>query len=213
MNIAKYYKYDIIILNMKSTYPSFSLRQFGFAYEDLPAFHAAYFMLTLIFAGIFNLGFFAALIVLHIALDFIKYKIYLKYTFARSLHLVIRESLVDVALFFLAVAATVYLHPTLPYIAAFTGGAETRMTIIRGLLVLLPKLTILHHTLRIIFRLPEYLKTPTLRTKRRWTTAERIFLIVLLIALAALALAPETLHATVTELQTMIQSQLVPWNI
>lgn len=196
---------------MRTLTQHFGLRTFGFRYEDLPAFHAAYFMLIVIFAGIFNLGFFAVLIVAHIALDFVKYRRLFAKRNSLALFAVFRESLTDIALFFLALSTVVYLHPTLPSIAILTGNRLTHVVIVRGLAILLPKLTILHHSLRIIFNTREYLATPHPRLKRIWSLSECLYVSTLFLALCSLAIAPGMLNLDLKEFGVMLMQQLVPW--
>lgn len=198
---------------MKTSYPTIHFRPFGFRYEDLPAFHAAYFTLALIFAGIFNLGFFAMLIAFHLILDFIKYRFYLHKRRASALFTVFRESMADLSLFFLALSSVVYLHPTLPIIAGLTGLRLTHVIVMRGLAVLLPKLTILHHTLRIAFNMRAYLHTPYERPRRFWTLAECIYISTLFLSLFFLAIAPGVLGLTLQEFKEMLLEQLTPWRI
>ncbi|UPA22085.1 hypothetical protein K8942_03395 [Candidatus Peribacteria bacterium] len=206
---------------MRTTYPhpsttlrtSIAFRPFGFSYEELPAFHAAYFMLAVIFAGIFNLGFFAVLIGLHLVLDFIKYRFYLRKKRANAAFTVFRESIADIALFFLALSSVVYLHSTLPIIAGLSGTKLTHVIVMRGLAVLLPKLTILHHTLRIVFNVPAYLHTPTERPRRFWSLAECVYASTLCLSLFFLAIAPGILGLSIAEFKEMLLEQLIPWNI
>jgi|CXWL01.1.fsa_nt_gi hypothetical protein len=196
---------------MKTIYPHISLRQFAFTYEDLPAFHAAYFMLILIFAGIFDLGFFGVLILVHILLDFVKYRRVLRASRMTAVSAVLRESLADIALFFLALSSIVYLHPTLPSIAAILGGKQTHVIIMRGLAVLLPKLSILHHSLRMVFNAKEYVRTPYARLQTSLSLAECIYLSTLFLSLCFLAIAPGVLGIDLTQFKEILLEQLVPW--
>ncbi len=198
---------------MKATYPAIHFRPFGFSYEDLPAFHAAYFMLILIFAGLFNLGFFAVLILLHLMLDFVKYRFYLHKKRSNAAFSVFRESIADIALFFLALSSVVYLHPSLPTIAGISGIRLTHVIVMRGLAVLLPKLTILHHTLRIAFNVPAYLHTPTERPRTFWTIAECIYVSTLFLSVFFLVIAPTVLGLDLQEFKEMLLEQLVPWRM
>ena len=49
-----------------------SARLFAHRHDELPAFHAAYLVITVLCAALLSLGAFAALIVAHIALDYVK---------------------------------------------------------------------------------------------------------------------------------------------
>jgi hypothetical protein len=188
---------------MKTIYPHIHFRPFGFAYEDLPAFHAAYFMLILIFAGIFDLGFFALLIIAHLIFDTI--------TFVRSpKNRRVNVFFADIALFFLALSSIVYLNPQLPVVATLTGSHLTHVIILRGLAVLLPKLTILHHSLRILFNVPAYLQTPY-QNRRIWSFAECVYLSTLFLSLCFLAVAPGVLALDLATFKDMLTDALIPW--
>jgi hypothetical protein len=190
---------------------SIPFRPFGISYDDLPAFHAAYFMLVLIFAGIFNLGFFAVLIVAHIILDYYKYYSVLCNRRISATYAVLRENLPDLALFFLALSSLVYLHPSLPLIAALSGPRMTHVVIVRGLAVWLPKLTILHHSMRIAFHTSQYLHMPNARLQKSWTITDYIYLSRILLSFCFLAAAPFMLHIDVAQMQEILMNQLIPW--
>lgn len=198
---------------MKTNYPHIAFRPFGFSYEDLPAFHAAYFMLIVIFAGLFNLGFFAVLILAHIVLDFVKYHHILRKKRINAAVAVCRESLADLALFFLALSSIIYLNPTLPLIASLTGVRLTHVILMRGLAILLAKLAILHHSMRILFNVQAYVHTPYARLKNALSLAEWIFASTLFLSLCFLAIAPGVLGLNLSDFFSMLWSQLIPWNL
>ncbi|HVW66139.1 MAG TPA: hypothetical protein VHA78_00225 [Candidatus Peribacteraceae bacterium] len=196
---------------MKLQNPSISLRRFSLAYEDLPAFHAAYIMLVLVFAGLCNLGFFACLIAAHVALDFYKYRVHLGYNSLKAFRGVVRGSLIDIALLFLAISTFVYLNPSLDSIRMLNADLQLRVTIMRGLAILLPKLTILHHSLRIAFDLPSYMQTPHTRIRKPFGIIEYVSLSTLFIALALLAVASGVLGLDMTQFGSMLAPELLPW--
>lgn len=188
-------------------------RPFGISYDDLPAFHAAYFMLVLIFAGIFNLGFFALLIVAHIVLDFYKYRHVLRNKRISATFAVFRENVADLALFFLALSSVVYLNPSVSLIATLTGSRVTHIVIVRALAVWLPKLTILHHSLRIGFHTSEYLHTPNPRLQKSWSLTDYVYLSTIFLSFCFLAIAPVVLQLNSVEMKEILLDQLVPWKV
>jgi len=196
---------------MKIQYPSISLRRFGFAYEDLPAFHAAYIMLVLVFAGLCNLGFFACLVAVHIVLDFYKYRVRLGYRPMKALRGMMRESLLDVSLLFLALSTFVYLNPGLDSITLLTDNIQLRVTVLRGLALLLPKLTILHHSLRIAFDLPAYMTTPHSSLKKPFGIVDYVCMSVLAIAAVLIVIAPFALGLTSSQFAAMLTPEILPW--
>lgn len=192
------------------SYPHVQLRSLAHAYEDLPAFHAAYFMLTLIFAGLCNLGFFGVLIAIHLVIDFWKYKVVQGFNIKSSWDAMFRENLTDCALFLLAFTALMYINPIVPGIAVLTGSTALIVTIARGLATLLPKLTILHHSLRILFKVHEHMHTESNRDDR-WSMIEFLTLIVFLISMCMIASAPIMLHMSIADLQSIVVPELIPW--
>lgn len=199
------------ISEMKLQYPTLSLRRFAPAYEDLPAFHAAYFMLVLVFAGLCNLGFFACLILLHIILDYVKYRMKRGYGIGKALQGMMRESLLDVSLFFLALSTSVYLHP-LVLGSGYSDAQEMQITLMRALALLLPKLTILHHTLRIAFNLPGYMSHIHPHIGKSFTLINHMCISVLGIAVILLLASPVLLHVSGVTLQEILREQLLPWS-
>ncbi len=198
---------------MQTNSQHLSFRPFGISYDDLPAFHAAYFMLVLIFAGIFNLGFFAMLILAHIAFDFYKYRYVLCNRRISAGYAVFRENLPDLALFFLALSSLVYLNPSVSLIATLTGSRVTHIVIVRALAVWLPKLTILHHSLRIAFHYSEYLHTPNVRLQKTWSLTDYVYLSTIFLSFCFLAIAPIVLKLDPLQMQDILLGQLIPWKV
>lgn len=194
-----------------ANYPTIRARSFAAAYEDLPAFHAAYFMLTLIFAGLCDIGFFAVLIVIHVVLDLWKYKVVQELTLTETLHATFRENLTDSSLFLLALTALLYLNPIVPSIAILTGPFALTATIARGLAILLPKLTILHHSLRILFNMHDHLHGPSTRSPDQWSVVEFLSLAVMLVSICLLVATPLLVHVPQADLRAIVLGQMVPW--
>lgn len=180
------------------------LRPFGVDACKLPAFHAAYLMLSVIAAAMFPLGFFALLIAIHMALDFYK---------CRNTKAVFRESLMDLTLLSLAFTACVYLSQELSMIAVLTGPARTYVTLMRGFAVLLAKLTILHHSLRILFHLETYLHTRHAGLHARWSTTETLCLVIVVIAVLSISFAPAILPMGAGDLRDVLIRQVRPWKV
>ena len=179
-------------------------RPFGVEAARLPAFHAAYLMLAVIAAAMFPLGFFALLIAIHMALDFYK---------CRNARAVFRESLMDLTLLFLALTACVYLSQELSMIAVLTGSARTYVTLMRGFAVLLAKLTILHHSLRILFHVETYLHTRHAGLHVPWSKTESLCLAIIVISVLSIVFAPAILPMDASDLRDVLMRQVRPWKV
>jgi len=129
---------------MKSV--SHAFRQFVQHHDNLPAFHAGYLLLTFIAASMLSVGFFALLIVLHMAMDIAKYR-------ARShgARAAFEESLPDLALLSVALTAGLYLHESLAIVAGLSGLLRAELLIMRGLAVVLPKFLVALNVERVAF--------------------------------------------------------------
>lgn len=119
-------------------------RSFAHEHDDIPAFHAAYLVATFLAAAVFNLGFFLVLILGHMALDFFKYREVHGFSLLRTMRAIVLESIVDIALFLLALSFEVYLSHTF-LLAGLSGIVRSELTIIEAVGTLLPKVHILEH--------------------------------------------------------------------
>ncbi len=135
------------------------LRIFAHEHDDIPAFHAAYLVGTFLAAAIFNLGFFLLLIIGHMCLDVVKYRDFHGYSWYLTWKAVFMESIVDIALFLLALTFAVYLNHTFA-LEVVSGLVRSEMTVIRALGMLVPKIQILEHMLSLVVNFHTYLHSP-----------------------------------------------------
>ena len=134
-----------------------SLKRFAHYHDDLPAFHAAYLVLTFLAAAVLNMGFFAFLIVVHMALDCVKYREIHRFSWPKAIEGMLRESLIDLTLLFFGLVVAVYLHPIVTGLSGIKGLMLAEITILRGIGVMGTKLTILYDTLKILAHVEQYL--------------------------------------------------------
>jgi hypothetical protein len=199
---------------MKAKNPPFSLRSlraFAGQHDDLPAFHAAYLVLTLLAAALFNLGFFAALIVLHMALDIFKYRDVHGYSWRKTAEGMVRESIVDISLLSMGLAVTVYLHPSVPLFAGVQGIMLAEITLLRAIGVITPKLKILYDFLKVIAHIDVYLRHLHPRLGKRPSIIEYVATLSLFVAIGLLLIAPLILLIDPAQYSRILVDEMIPW--
>lgn len=199
---------------MRSKTTSFSLRSirsFAHSHDDLPAFHAAYLVLTILAAAIFNLGFFAMLIAIHMALDIFKYRDVHGYSWSKTIEGMIRESIVDISLLMMGLAVGVYLYPTLPLFAALQGMMLAELTIVRAVGVVTPKLKILYNFLKLIAHVDMYVRHVHPRLGKSASKIEYVAILSLIVSVGLLLIAPVVLVINMNEYATILLRELIPW--
>lgn len=187
------------------------LRSFAYQHDDLPAFHAAYLVLTLLAAALFNLGFFAALIVLHMALDFFKYRDVHHYSWKKVAEGMFRESIVDVSLLTMGLAVAVYLHPSLPLFVGVQGMMLAEITLLRAVGVITPKLKILFDFIKIVAHVDLYLKHVHPRMGKSASLVEYVAMLSLCVSLGLLFIAPVVLMIDNARYLSILIEELIPW--
>lgn len=190
-----------------------SIRSFAHTHDDLPAFHAAFLVLTFLAAALLNLGFFALLIAIHMALDVFKYREVHNLPFKQVVEGVIRESIVDITLLLFGLTIAVYLHPSVTGISGVKGIMLAQLTVVRGAGVIAPKLKILYDFLKVLSHVELYLKRLHPRFKKKPTTLELACCASILLTVALLALAPYMLGFTSAEYGHVLIEELLPWNL
>lgn len=182
---------------------------FAVAHDSLPAFHAAYLVLTLLAAALLNVGAFVILIVAHAGLDLVKYHEVHGRAWPRTLQSTLRESLLDIFLLSGALVLAVYLHHGTG-IVAVSGIVRAETSLLRGLLLLLPRLGVLWNTLWVFTNVRYHLlRSP--EASGPWTVREQLTLAGAACALLLLAASP-SLFGAQNVLQTLT-GQLVPWRV
>lgn len=187
------------------------IRSFAHQHDDLPAFHAAYLVLTLLAAALFNLGFFALLILAHMILDVFKYRDVHGYSWPKTIEGVIRESIVDVSLLMMGLTIAVYLHPSLPLFTGLKGILLAEITILRAIGVISPKLKILYDFLKVFSHVELYIRKVHPRFGKGASTIEYTAMLSLLVSIGLLFIAPVVLLVDPAQYFTILLSELVPW--
>lgn len=187
-----------------------SARIFAHRHDELPAFHAAYLVITVLCAALLSLGAFAALIIAHMALDYVKYRDRHHYTLRRTMEGMVRESLFDVALLSIGLTFTVYFHHTMA-VASVSGLLRSEMTVLRAFGTVLPKFFILNDSLKVWIHVRNYLEHPHPRIGKAWTLTERLAILTVITGIAALLLAAPLMGTNVSSILAILGEEMTVW--
>lgn len=182
------------------------------AHDDLPAFHAGYVVLVVLAAFLFNLGFFAALVALSIALDLQQRRASSRFRFARGARLSAREHLPDIGLLLAGLVAAVYLG-SIADAASIAGALRTGLELTALLSVAAPKLLLLRRFLRRWMPFHRRFEEPRAALPRRLRATERAILFACVLGAALLTGARVMLPIDTATLVRLYAEQLVPWRI
>lgn len=185
---------------------------FAQRHDELPAFHAAYLVLTILVAALLNLGTFGLLILAHMVLDTVKYREVHHMSWPETIRATFRENLFDHTLFVLGFLIAVYLHHSLSSLAGISGLLRSEITIARGLGTLLPKTEILQRFLHVLFHLRHHLIQIEMPIGERLTPTERFSLILIGCGILLLLLAPAILHIGSAQYLLILQEEIIPWH-
>jgi hypothetical protein len=171
------------------------VRTFVHEHDDLPAFHAAYLLLTLLAAALLSAGVFAALMLAHMMFDLFKYRQKEKLSWAATVRATLRESLPDITLLALCLTFAVYLHHSIQLIAGLSGLLHSEVSVMRALGIWLPKFGMGRRLIDVLFHgHPQFLghgKHRSPFTLLEWTCAGGLgFFVFLLLVAPALILMP-----------------------
>lgn len=187
-----------------------TMRGFVHEHDDLPAFHAGYFVLTAMAAAMFNLGVFAMLVLLHLGMDIVKYREVHGFTWGRTLSAALRESLLDCTLLVLGLCFAVYLHHSLEHVAALSGMARAELTLIRAAALFGTKLKIVADVLGIFLHLEHYMQIRNPRLARPFSGLEKLCMLSVVVCLFLLVTASLVLKVDMSALGKILLEELVP---
>lgn len=183
------------------------------SHDDLPAFNAAYWVLTVLAALLFNAGAFALLIAGHIVLDVYKYREIHGRKWGKVAEGVARENVLDVSLLSLGIAFSVYFHASLPIIAGLRGALRTELSIVNAIVQVTVKAHILHNFLMVLSHVYQYLETVHPRMGSRPSLLEKVSVASLATSLALIALLPWILHLDAADVSRLAVELMVPWKM
>lgn len=189
-----------------------SLKAFAHQHDDLPAFHAAFLVLAFLTAGLLNLGAFGLLVLAHMSLDVVKYRERHNFTWRQTAEGVVRESLVDVTLLAVGLVFSVYLHHGVG-VASVAGLMRAEISILRMIALLVPKLKILHHFLKIVAHLHHYLDQVHPRHRTEWSGLDFLCFYFLGLSAFLLIFAAPLMHIEWSLVGEIMAEELIPWHI
>jgi hypothetical protein len=189
-----------------------TIRTFAHEHDSLPAFHAAYLVLVLLAAALFNLGVFAMLIAAHMALDIVKYRDLHGFSWAKTGKAVFHENLVDVTLFSIALVFSVYFHHSVGLIGV-SGLFRAEMTIMWAIGTIGPKFAIMENILKIMSHVQHYLDQIHPQVHKGWRRADYFFVSCIALCAFLLAAAPLLTGAEPSVIRMVVLWELMPWNM
>jgi hypothetical protein len=190
-----------------------SLSSIARSHDDLPAFNAAFWVLTFLAAMLFNAGAFLLLIAGHMALDVVKYRDIHGRKWIKVAEGVARENLIDVSVVALGVAFAVYCHTALPLMAGLRGIVRTEIAIVSAAVQVLAKTHVLHGILTILADIHSYMEKEHARMGKRLSFVEIVSVACLAASLALVALSPFVLGLGGDDVAHLMEEQLIPWNL
>jgi len=190
----------------------YPLRRFAHEHDDLVAFHAGYLVLAFLSAGFFNLGAFGMLVIGHMALDWVKYRERHGYSYRATIEGIVHENLVDVTLLLVGVVFSVYLHHSVG-VASLSGLMRAEISIIRAAALLVPKLKILHHFLKVVSHLHHYLDQVHHQQKKGWSGLERLCFYFCGLSFLLVLFAAPLMNSDLYTVQHILLQELLPWRL
>ncbi|MDA1208478.1 MAG: hypothetical protein O2904_00405 [bacterium] len=188
-------------------------RRFAHFHDDMPAFHAGYLVLTFLVASLFNLGAFALLIAAHMALDFVKYREHHNYSLHDTFEGMIRESLIDITLLFVAIVFSVYLHHSVVGVASLSGLVRAEVTLVRAAALLVPKMKILHHFLKVVSHLHHYMQQTQKQISKGWGQLDKLCFLFVGISVFLIVFASAITGTDQSTINWVLMEEMIPWNI
>lgn len=186
-----------------------SIRGFAHEHDDMPAFHAVFLVGTILCAAVFNLGFYALLILAHVALDIFKYHDVHRLNLRMTLKAAALESIGDIALFLTALTFAIYLNHTY-MLSALSGMLRSELTLLRALGTMLPKIRILENMCAIALNFHGYLHTPHPSLNRSLSRLERYSVRTIIVCTLLLALAVVLFQTNQWDLGSVLKHELIP---
>ncbi|TSC57676.1 MAG: hypothetical protein Greene041619_1011 [Candidatus Peregrinibacteria bacterium Greene0416_19] len=190
-----------------------SARAFAAEHDDLPAFHAGFLVLSFFVAILLNLGAFAFVILVHMALDLVFFRDVQLLSWSRALRAVTRENLPDIALFLAGLTVAILLHERTGIVALGAGLMRSGMEVARGLLLLLPKLAILRHLRSTLQDVSRHLAESRRSANRPWGKVELAWAFIAALASVTLAIAPILLPFRMEGVAAILADELIPWRL
>lgn len=188
------------------------IRNFAHSHDDIPAFHAGYLIIAMLCAALLNIGAFALLIIAHMTLDLVKYRERFGFSWRKTLEGTIRESLNDVTLLSIGLALSVYLHHHVG-ISSVSGLLHLNVSIIRSLIMIVPKFQILRHFLSIVLHMRRYMNELHPGMSKGWSGPEQLCFAMIGITTLLVVLAAPLMDVSWSLIGSILEDELIPWRL
>ncbi len=187
-----------------------AIRYLAEIHDEIPAFRAGFFVLSLIFAGLLNFGVFLLLIAVHMGLDVMKYRDYHGYSWRLTIRGTLRENALDLMLLSLGLSIAVGLYASPGFWVLLPSSVRFRLASVAG--VLASKLLILFRFVRVLAHPQEHLKMTKPAKRAAWTAGEQfnLFLAFFLLGVLALLIVRGAGDADFVQ---WLALQCIPWKI
>ncbi|MBI2636497.1 hypothetical protein HYW84_04205 [Candidatus Peregrinibacteria bacterium] len=182
---------------------------FAVSHDNIPAFHAASILLTVIAAALFNTGAFALLIAAHASLDVVKYREIHGMKWSGTLAATARESLLDLFFLSLALCLALYLHHG-QSVFVLSGITRLEEILVRVFGIMFARFEVLWHGLWVFSDIRQHLRDVR-DAVGPWRPREILWLSGLIGALLFIAVSPFVLKQGVAS--AVLYEQLTPWRI
>ncbi len=188
-----------------------ALRYLAEIHDEIPAFRAGFFVVSLILAALLNFGVFALLIIGHMALDVVKYREYHRCSWRLTWRGTIRESAADIMLLSLGLCIALVLSAS-PGFQALHFSPSVRLTLASFLGILVSKLLILLRFMRVLLNSRGHLRAKSFATRSAWTAGEQFNLFFAFFLLGILTILILR-NADDTWFLQWLSFQVLPWKI
>ncbi|MDB4979164.1 MAG: hypothetical protein JWM56_1350 [Candidatus Peribacteria bacterium] len=181
-------------------------------HDDIPAFRAGFFVLSLLCAALLNFGAFALLILAHMALDTVKYRDVHGYSWGVTVRGVVRESIQDMALLAIGLCMAMLLDPSLnfEYVAVTFHG---KAVLVRAGSILFTKFIVLQRFTAILADPAAHMQSTNAALRQKWYFGEQSFVVLFFVLTAVLLLAPLLLPISDALYRHVLLQQMVPWKV
>jgi hypothetical protein len=156
------------------------------------------------------MGAFGCLILIHIALDLVKYHDLHRLNWRKTLGETLRENLIDLTLLGVGLSFAVYFHHSAVGLSGLSGLRRAEASIARGLGTIIPKMKILHHFLKIMAHMQYYLSHTRTDLNERWSSLDRTHALLLVVSLGLLIAAPFVIPLEIETFLKILMQEIIP---
>lgn len=177
-------------------------------HDDIPAFKAGFFVLSLLCAALLNFGAFGLLIVAHMGLDIVKYREVHGYSWAITMRGVVRESIMDMTLLIMGLVITIFMDPSLHIVTTVIHG---KSALLRAVAVTLSKIIVLSRFAVVLLHPAKHLNMTKIALRKEWLFGERSFVTLFIVLIALLIVAPWVMSFSDHIYKELLLRSVVPW--